>query len=50
VRDLAIAGGRHLSGESTDDDKRQELFEQLAQSFDKPEAAGIWIAPAGTLP
>jgi hypothetical protein len=41
VRELAIAGARHLSGESADDDKRQELLEQLAQSFDEPETAGI---------
>jgi hypothetical protein len=41
VRDLAIAGARHLSGETADDDRRQELLEELAQSFDEPEAAGI---------
>jgi hypothetical protein len=41
VRDLAIAGARHLSGERADDDKRQELLEQLAQSFDEPDVAGI---------
>jgi hypothetical protein len=41
VRDLAIAGARHLSGESADDNKRQELLEQLAQSFDEPDTAGI---------
>jgi hypothetical protein len=41
VRDLAIAGARYLSGERADDDKRQELLEQLAQSFDEPDVAGI---------
>jgi hypothetical protein len=41
VRELAIAGARHLSGESMDDSRRQELLEQLAQSFDEPETAGI---------
>jgi len=38
---LAIAGARHLSGEGADDGKRQELLEQLAQGFDKPDVAGI---------
>jgi hypothetical protein len=41
VRDLAIAGARHLSGEAADDDKRQTLLEQLAQSFEEPETAGV---------
>lgn len=41
VRELAIAGARHLSGEPADDGKRQKLLEQLAQSFDDPEVAGI---------
>jgi hypothetical protein len=41
VRELAIAGARHLSGEPADESRRQELLEQLAQSFDEPEAAGI---------
>jgi hypothetical protein len=41
VRELAIAGARHLSGEPADESKRQELLAQLAQSFDQPEAAGI---------
>lgn len=41
VRDLAIAGARHLSGERKDDDERQKLLEQLAQSFDEPDVAGI---------
>jgi hypothetical protein len=41
VRDLAIAGARHLSGGPADESKRQELLAQLAQSFDEPEVAGI---------
>lgn len=41
VRELAIAGARHLSGEPADDSERQKLLEQLARSFDDPEAAGI---------
>jgi hypothetical protein len=41
VRDLAIAGARHLSGELFEESRRQELLEQLAQSFEEPEAAGI---------
>jgi hypothetical protein len=41
VRDLAIAGARHLSGEAADDGKRQALLEKLAQSFDEPETAGV---------
>lgn len=41
VRELAIAGARHLSGETADENKRQELLEALAQSFDEPETAGI---------
>jgi hypothetical protein len=41
VRDLAIAGARHLSGEIADDTRRQELLEELAQDFDQPEDAGI---------
>jgi hypothetical protein len=41
LRDLAIAGARHLSGEGADEDRRQELLEQLAQSFDEPDTAGV---------
>lgn len=41
VRELAIAGARHLSGQPIDDSKRRELLEQLAKSFDEPETAGI---------
>jgi hypothetical protein len=38
---LAIAGARHLSGELVEEGRRQELLEQLAQSFEEPEMAGI---------
>lgn len=41
VRELAIAGARHLSGELVDEDRRQDLLERLAKSFDEPEAAGV---------
>jgi hypothetical protein len=39
VRELAIAGARHLSGESMDEGRRQELLEELANHFSKPETA-----------
>jgi hypothetical protein len=41
LRELAIAGARHLSGEPVEESRRQELLEQLAQSFDEPETADI---------
>jgi hypothetical protein len=41
VRELAIAGARHLSGELVEESRRQELLEQLAQSFEEPEASGL---------
>lgn len=41
VRELAIAGARLLSGEPLEEGRRQELLEQLAQSFEEPAAAGI---------
>lgn len=41
VRELAIAGARHLSGEPVDEEERQRLLEQLAQDFDEPGAAGV---------
>lgn len=41
VRELAIAGARHLSGELVEESRRQELLEELAQSFEEPEMAGI---------
>jgi hypothetical protein len=41
VRELALVGARHLSGELVDESRQQELLEQLAQEFDAPEAAGV---------
>ena len=41
VRELAITGARHLSGEVVEESRRQELLEQLDQSFEEPELAGI---------
>jgi ABC-type molybdenum transport system ATPase subunit/photorepair protein PhrA len=41
VRELAIVGARHLSGEEPDDARRQELLEELARSFEEPETAGV---------
>jgi len=41
VRELAIVGARHLSGELVDEDRRQRLLEQLAQSFDEPGATEV---------
>lgn len=41
IRELAIAGARHLSGELVGEDRRQELLEELAQEFEDPEAAGV---------
>lgn len=41
VRELAIAGARHLSGAQVDEHERQGLLDQLAQSLDEPDAAGI---------
>ncbi len=41
VRELALVGARHLSGELLEESRRQELLEQLAQDFDAPEAAGV---------
>jgi hypothetical protein len=41
VRELAIAGARHLSGVPLRESERQELLKQLAQSFDEPESAGV---------
>jgi hypothetical protein len=39
VRELAIAGARHLAAEPLDDDRRQELLEKLAGHFEHPETA-----------
>jgi len=41
VRELAIVGARHISGELVEEGRRQELLAQLAQGFDAPETAGI---------
>jgi hypothetical protein len=41
VRELAIAGARHLSGAPVEESRRQELLTQLAESFDEPEEAGV---------
>jgi hypothetical protein len=41
VRELAIAGARHLSGELVGEDRRQELLEELVQDFEDPETAGV---------
>jgi hypothetical protein len=41
VRELALVGARHLSGELVEEGRQQELLEQLAQDFDAPEAAGV---------
>lgn len=39
VRELAIAGARHLAAVSPDEAKRQGLLEELADDFRKPETA-----------
>jgi hypothetical protein len=45
VRELAIAGARHLSGAPSSDRERQALLERLAQRFEEPASAGIdWDA------
>lgn len=41
MRELAIAGARHLSGELIGEARRQELLEELVQDFEDPEAAGV---------
>jgi hypothetical protein len=41
VRELAIAGARHLSGEPLEESRREELLGQLAQGFEEPGTAGI---------
>jgi hypothetical protein len=41
VRELAIAGARHLATEPQSEAKRQELLKQLAESFEEPDKAGI---------
>ncbi|MGI8593820.1 MAG: hypothetical protein ACR2ML_05545 [Solirubrobacteraceae bacterium] len=45
VRELAIAGARHLAGTPHTARERRALLERLAESFDDPASAGIdWDA------
>jgi len=45
VRELAIAGARHLADTPQTERKRRSLLERLAESFDEPATAGIdWDA------
>lgn len=39
VRELAILGARHLAGESTSEERRQELIGDLVSYFEHPETA-----------
>lgn len=39
VRELAIAGARHLAAAPPDQSKRQALLEELADNFRRPETA-----------
>lgn len=39
VRDLAIAGARHLAAAPPDEARRRESLERLAEYFEKPETA-----------
>jgi hypothetical protein len=41
VRELAIEGAHHLAGASHTDAERRVLLEQLADTFEHPETAGI---------
>jgi hypothetical protein len=41
VRELAIAGARHLAGAPKTGAQRQALLERLANRFEHPETAGI---------
>jgi hypothetical protein len=41
VRELAIAGARHLADTPMTERERGALLERLAESFDEPETAGI---------
>jgi len=41
VRELALIGARHISGEPIDEAKRRVLLEQLARSFDQPGEAEV---------
>lgn len=41
VRELAIAGARHIVDEPPTEAQRKTLLEELAETFMKPETAGI---------
>ncbi len=41
VRELALAGARHLTESQRGEAERRELLERLAETFMKPETAGI---------
>jgi hypothetical protein len=41
VRELAIAGARHIADGAPTEEQRRVLLEGLAESFMKPETAGI---------
>jgi hypothetical protein len=41
VRELAIAGARHLAGAPHTEEERRALLERLAQRFEHPDTAGI---------
>jgi hypothetical protein len=41
VRELAIAGARHLAEEPLTEERRRALLEDLAERFRHPETAGI---------
>lgn len=41
VRELAIAGARHLAGAPRSEDERRALIEDLAASFESPETMGV---------
>ncbi len=41
VRELAIAGARHIANEPPTEEQRTMLLEGLAETFMKPETAGI---------
>lgn len=41
VRELAIAGARHLAEEPPSEEQRRVLVERLAARFSEPETAGI---------
>jgi hypothetical protein len=41
IRELAIAGARHLAGAPETEAKRRALLERLANRFEHPDTAGI---------